>query len=396
VKILLTGGGTGGHITPILAVAHELKQLQPDAQLVYVGERHGKFAHILEGNTDIDHTQTIYAGKFRRYYGESWLRRFVDVQTLLLNIRDAVYLVLGLLQSLYLMRKLKPDVVFLKGGFVGVPMGLAAAFWHIPFVTHDSDSLPGLANRLVARWARYHATGMPPEFYQYPKDSMRYTGVLVSEDYQPMTAARQGEYKQQLHFPPDAPLLVLTGGSLGAGTINTGFRTIAEQLLQEYPQVRVVHQVGKGKAGVYSNFDNDRLAVLEFMKPMHVYMSAADVVITRAGATTLAELGILGKAAIVVPNPLLTGGHQLTNAKYLTDEDAVLVIDEGALQTDPTVLYRAIKQLLDNPARRQELGQNLQKLSIPDAAKQLAMLLLETGQTTNKHDPQKTTTTTRI
>lgn len=322
------------------------------------------------------------------------MRRFVDIETFLLNVRDAVYLGIGTLQSLYLMRKLKPDVVFLKGGFVGVPMGLAAAFWHIPFVTHDSDSLPGLANRIVARWARYHATGMPPEFYHYPKDSMRYTGVLVSEDYQSMTADRQGEYKQQLQLPPDAPLLLLTGGSLGAGAINTGFRAIVDQLLQEYPQLRVVHQVGKGKAGVYSNFHNDRLTVLEFMKPMHAYTGAADVVITRAGGNTLAELGVQGKACIVVPNPFLTGGHQITNAKYLADKNAVLVVDEADLQKDPVNLYQVIKQLLDNPVQRQSLGQTLQKLSIPDAAYQLAMLLLETAKTTNKHDPQKTTTTT--
>jgi UDP-N-acetylglucosamine--N-acetylmuramyl-(pentapeptide) pyrophosphoryl-undecaprenol N-acetylglucosamine transferase len=159
--VLLSGGGTGGHITPILAVAHQLKQQDPTVKTVYVGEHGGKFASLLDGNTDIDEIKTIFAGKLRRYHGDSWFKRLFDVRANLLNLRDLFLFGVGLLQSLWLVKKINPDVVFLKGGFVGVPVGLSAALWHKPFVTHDSDALPGLANRIVSRWAKYHATGMP-------------------------------------------------------------------------------------------------------------------------------------------------------------------------------------------------------------------------------------------
>ena len=143
MTILVSGGGSGGHITPILAVAHELKLLQPDCRVVYVGERGGKFQSLTEGQSDIDEVHSIFAGKFRRYHGESWLKRIIDVYTNLKNLRDALYVGLGYLQSFRLLGKVKPDVVFLKGGYVGLPIGLASATRHIAFVTHDSDALPG-------------------------------------------------------------------------------------------------------------------------------------------------------------------------------------------------------------------------------------------------------------
>src|SRR5690606_13564925 len=160
----------GGHISPLLAVAHELKKIEPDARLDYVGERGGKFKRLVLEDTSIDEARFILAGKFRRYHGESWLRRLLDVRTNLLNIRDALYTLIGFCQSVWLLLRRRPDVVFIKGGYVGVPIGLAAALLKVPFITHDSDAVPGLANRVVGRWARLHATGMPEKFYDYPPD----------------------------------------------------------------------------------------------------------------------------------------------------------------------------------------------------------------------------------
>jgi UDP-N-acetylglucosamine--N-acetylmuramyl-(pentapeptide) pyrophosphoryl-undecaprenol N-acetylglucosamine transferase len=376
-RILLTGGGTGGHISPLLAVAHELKQIDPKCHVIYAGERNGKFAHMLNNNTDIDQVVTIFAGKFRRYHGESWLRRLADIKTNVLNLRDALYVVLGTLQSLFLVRRLKPDMVLLKGGFVGVPVGLASAFWHIPFITHDSDALPGLANRLVAQWARYHATGMPAEFYHYPPDSIRYVGVLTTADYKPVGAAEQGTYKKELSLPEKSRVLMVTGGSSGARRLNEGMRQVAPELLEDYKDLFIVHQVGQGQAHAYGKFSHERLQVLEFLQRLYRYSGAADVIVTRAGANAMAEFGVQGKACVVVPNPLLTGGHQLKNAENLVQHQAVLAVDETEFQKDTTALDRAIRKLLDDPALRRKLGKKLQAISIPDAAHNLALLLLE-------------------
>ncbi|HTE58448.1 MAG TPA: glycosyltransferase [Verrucomicrobiae bacterium] len=376
-RILLTGGGTGGHISPLLAVAHQLKKADPDCYVIYAGERNGRFAHMTDGNADIDKIVTIFAGKFRRYHGESWLRRLLDLKTIALNIRDAVYIVLGIIQGIFLVKKLRPDVVLLKGGFVGVPIGVASAFWRKPFVTHDSDAMPGLANRLVAKWAVYHATGMPAEFYTYPPESVRYVGVLTTADYKPVDAHLQAQYKKELSLPGKSRVLMITGGSTGARRLNDGMRQVVPGLLQDYADLFVIHQVGKGQADTYGDFSHERLEVLEFLQPLYRYSGAADVVVTRAGANALAEFGVQGKACVVVPNPLLTGGHQLKNAENLVRHNAVLVVDEADFKRDTSALDAAIRSLLQDPERRQKLASKLQDISIPDASRKLALLLLE-------------------
>jgi UDP-N-acetylglucosamine--N-acetylmuramyl-(pentapeptide) pyrophosphoryl-undecaprenol N-acetylglucosamine transferase len=375
--IILSGGGTGGHITPILAVAHELKRQDPAVRIVYIGEREGKFAGLLDQNTDIDEIKTVFAGKFRRYHGESWFKRLLDIKTNLMNVRDLFYFGIGFLQSIVIVKRLHPDAVFLKGGFVGVPVGLSAALWRIPFVTHDSDALPGLANRITARWAKYHATGMPAEFYQYPKDATVHVGVLVSTSYQPISEEIQKQYRSQIGIPEDAEVLLITGGSLGATVINQAIRSIVPHILENDPKLHVVHQVGKGKLGVYADFSHERLQVLEFLQPMHAYTGASDVVVSRAGANTIAELGVQGRAVILVPNPILTGGHQTKNAEHLLEKQAVVVVPESELATGGAALEAAITDLLTDVNKRKVLGQALQSITIPDAASKLATLLLE-------------------
>ncbi len=377
MKILLSGGGTGGHITPILALAHELKQLQPACKTVYVGERHGKFSQLTADSAVIDEQFAVFAGKFRRYHGEAWPRRLLDVKTNLKNARDALFVAIGFLQSMRLLGRVKPDLVFLKGGYAGVPIGLAAAVRRIPIVTHDSDALPGLANRLISRWARIHATALPAEYYPYLAEKVRPVGVLVEPSYRPVDSRLQREYKEQLNLPSAQPLLLITGGSSGAQRINKEFVSIVAELLQKKPQLQVIHQVGQGKAGIYGEYSHERLRVLEFMTPMHVYTGAADLIVTRAGANALAEFGVQGKACLVVPNPDLTGGHQTKNAEYLKEQGTAVVLEEGELYDLQHGLLASIETLLADEAKRRELGAKLQRATIPDAAQKLAVILLE-------------------
>jgi len=379
LTIVLTGGGTGGHITPIIAVAHELKQLQPSLRIGYIGERHGKFQELVKDNPDIDETYTIFAGKFRRYHGESIFTRLFAIKTNLLNLRDAFFVLFGFLQSFRNLRKLKPDMILLKGGYVGMPVGLAAAVQKRKFITHDSDALPGLANRLVSRWATYHATGMPASYYSYDEKSVRHVGVLMAQDYQPVTPVIQKQFKIDLGISPSSKVLLVTGGSLGARVINLAMVKLAPQLLEHFPDIHILHQVGKGNARVYGEYKHPHLQILEFLNPMYKYTGTADVVVTRAGANTLAELGVQGRACILVPNPLLTGGHQLKNAEYLLQQEAAKVVDEAKLNDDSNSLMAVITELLQDSTERNRLGQKLQSLTIPDAAHKLAELLLETA-----------------
>lgn len=375
--VVLTGGGTGGHITPILAVAAAIKAQDPTVTTVYIGERNGKFRELTDNHPAIDTTYSILAGKFRRYHGESWLRRLFDVHTNLLNLRDMFYFAFGTVQAWILIARLKPTIVFLKGGFVGVPVGLAAVLHRKQFITHDSDALPGLANRLVGRWAKIHAVAHPPETYAYPRSKTVQVGVLVEPQFHQVTATTQREFKQAIAIPMDATMLLITGGSSGARNINIAATEIVPTLLADYPDLYVVHQAGKGKAALYGSYQNDRLRVIEFMKPMYQYTGAADIVVSRASGNTVAELGVQGKAVIVVPNPLLAGGHQIKNAQALADQQAAVIVSESASGTDVHSLNTAIRLLIEDPRARTEFGQKLQHITITDAATRLAELLLE-------------------
>lgn len=375
--IVMTGGGTGGHITPILALAEEVKKLNPAAQIIYIGEKGGKFDELTAGHPAIDQSFSVSAGKFRRYHGESWLHRLVDIKTNALNARDMFRFLAGTLQAQKVLKQAKPDLVFQKGGFVGVPVSLAASRLKIPIVTHDSDAVPGLANRIVSRWAVLHATAYPPDFYSYPVAKTLHVGVLVSSQYTPVSPEMLREAKLKLSLDPDEPLLLVTGGSTGAESINKALVHSVATLLQNHSTLQIMHQVGKGKTAVYGNFTHERLKVVEFMNPMVDYTTAADIIVTRAGANTMAEFGVQGKACIVVPAKHLTGGHQVENARLLTEQGSAVVVQEDELYDSQHGLLSAITHLLIDPKKCQQLAGNLQKQTIPDAAHRLATALLE-------------------
>jgi UDP-N-acetylglucosamine--N-acetylmuramyl-(pentapeptide) pyrophosphoryl-undecaprenol N-acetylglucosamine transferase len=384
MKIVLTGGGSGGHITPILAVARELKALQPDVELIYVGQRGDQLLDVPAESPYIDTVYAVRAGKFRRYHGEG-IKQVFDIPTLLKNIRDAWFTVVGTAQSYRLLGRLKPDVVFIKGGFVGVPVGLAAAKRHVPFITHDSDTLPGLANRIIARWAAMHAVALPAEVYPYPSEKTVTVGVPVQAEFTPVSARQQAAYRQEIGLPAEGQLLFVTGGGNGARSLNQVVADITLALLTEYPNLYVIHVAGRlheaalGKTydGLLPPSQRNHVRVEGFITKLHAYSGAADVIITRAGGTSLAEFAVQHKACIVVPNPVLTGGHQVKNARYLADKHAAICVTEAELTTKPGALDRAIRRLLDNPKERQAMAERLGTFAKADAAKALAVLLLE-------------------
>lgn len=319
-----------------------------------------------------DKQYQVFAGKLRRYNGESWLTRILDIKTNLLNLRDLFYVLFGVIESWFLLRKLRPDVILLKGGFVGVPIGLAARS-RFPIVTHDSDALPGLANRLVSRWAIIHATGMPASYYQYPAAKMRYIGVIVSEAYKQVTPALKQSYRQEIGLPTESPVLMITGGSNGAQTINKQVAEFAPGLLDKLPTLQIIHQVGNGNETIYGDYSNDRLKVYGLLANFQQYSGSADVIVTRAGANTIAEFGIQAKACIVVPNGLLTGGHQLKNADYLVQNKAAIIVEEGV----DGALLSAVEALLADDSEQKRLGDSLHSLTKPHAAQALADILRE-------------------
>lgn len=384
LKIVLTGGGSGGHITPLLAVAYELKRLRPEAELIYIGQKGDSLSDVPAQDAAIDQTFLVRAGKFRRYHGEG-LRQLLDLPTVAQNIRDAWFVLIGIVQSYRLLRRLRPDIVFVKGGFVGVPVGLAAAMLHMPYITHDSDAMPGLANRIIARWARLHAVALPKEVYAYPQDKTVTVGVPISHNFQPLTTEERKRLRKQLGLEAYEQMVLLTGGGNGADSLNRAFAACVPKLLARYPRLAVVQLSGRALEQSLSKSYNEMLApddrgrvlVKGFAMDLYNYSGVADVVITRAGGTSMAEFAAQGKACIVVPNPLLAGGHQLKNAKVLEDRDAVLLVSEATLKADPQALLPPLTDLLDHPKKAAALGETLATIAKPAAANRLAMVLLE-------------------
>jgi len=380
----MTGGGSGGHITPILAVAHRVKLLDPNCQIIYVGQTNDGLADLPAADQNIDANYSVRAGKFRRYHGEG-LRQLLDFKTMFFNLRDAVFVLIGLVQSYVLLRKLRPDIIFVKGGFVGVPVGLAAAALKIPFVTHDSDAIPGLANRIIARWARRHAVALPADIYPYPIDKTVSVGIPLVADFEPVTDSLQRHYRKVIDVPAKAKVLFIVGGGLGAQRINNAVQEVLPHLLAEFDDLFVIQGAGRAnETAVIKNYDDNltdaarqRVQVVGYIHDLYRYSGAANLVVTRAGATNLAEFSLQGKACIVIPSPFLTGGHQLKNARVLQEADAIVVVDEGDMQADANFLARAISDLLKQPAELIKLGKKFQALSHSDSANKLAKILLD-------------------
>lgn len=356
-----------------------MRRRRPDAQIVFVGEKDGRFTHLIDSESAIDDFVEVHAGKFRRYHGESWLRRLLDVKTHLLNLRDIVYIVQGLFESRRIIKQERPDIVFLKGGFVGAPLGVAAGMARVPMITHDSDAVAGLANRLVQRWATIHAVAGAPEYYPYNPAQIRVVGTIISDDYrQSVNAKTRTKYRRDIGVPAAAKVLFVTGGSSGSVAINSMMESIIAELLERYEDLYIIHQSGKGKAGVsVDEAYQERYRAVDFIDQMHKVSAAADVIVMRAGANTLAEFGAQAKACIVIPAPHLAGGHQLKNAEQLAKQNAVVVVDQAAATDDPKVLQEEIETLLRDEQQRRRYGNMLQQQTLLDANEKIVDIIEE-------------------
>jgi UDP-N-acetylglucosamine--N-acetylmuramyl-(pentapeptide) pyrophosphoryl-undecaprenol N-acetylglucosamine transferase len=367
-----------------MAVAAELKRQQPGVHLVYVGQTGDHLADIPAADPNIDEVFSVRAGKFRRYHGEG-LKQLLDLPTWFKNIRDGFLVLIGIWQSWRLAGRLKPDIVFSRGGFVSVPVSLGAHLRGVPYITHDSDPVPSLANRLIARWASLHAVALPKELYAYPANKTVTTGIPLNKEFVPVNDKLSRKYRGEIDVPAKARLLFVIGGGLGAQRVNAAVAEAVPHLLKEFEDLYVVHGAGRANQADMAAFYEANLAPAEqgrvrvhgYLTDVYRYSGAADVVITRAGATNLAEFAVQGKACIVVPSPFLTGGHQLKNAEYLADQSAALVLTEDDLAADPNRLAKQVSQLLSDPDRRQELGKRLADFAVPNASQVIADLIIK-------------------
>ena len=400
------GGGSGGHITPAVAVVREILEKKPRAEVEFWTD-FKYYKNVTKLTTEIGvawgeearrkkstyiRVRRIPAGKFHRYANWHFRDYFVHIGVTLKelvfgNICGFFGFIAGLITVFCrLVRKsTRPNVIFLKGGYVSLPVGLIAKIFKIPYIIHESDVVAGLANRLLMKKAAKVAFGMPiPEELQAKHSNYVWTGIPVGPEFKPVSGNKKLSLKKAFSFNPDKPLVVITGGSQGSENLNETTRAILPELLK-FTSVALVagrkHYEDMIDLKKYENWEKASLEsnfrMWEFNTTMDELMGAADVVVSRAGATTIAELAGLKKAVILVPFARLPGGHQTKNAERLATAKAAIIVNDLRMMEKPEILLDEIRHLIKSPRLRADMADKLAEEARADAAKRLAEIILE-------------------
>ena len=399
------GGGSGGHITPAVAVVHEILKQKPRAEVEFWTD-FKYYKNVTKLTTELGfawgkeekhkgsyiRVRRIPAGKFHRYsnwkFSDYFTHLDITIKDLIIgNILGFFGFLAGLCTAFWRLfpKKNRPNVIFLKGGYVCLPVGLAAKAFKIPYIIHESDAVAGLANRLLMKKAKRVAFGTPLSEETLEKHpNYIWTGIPVGSEFSAVSPTKQISLKKAFSFNSDKPLVVITGGSQGSENLNEATRTILPELLK-FTSVALIagrkHYENMIDLKRYENWDKANLEsnfrMWEFNTTMDELLGAADVIVSRAGATTIAEMASLKKATILVPFARLPGGHQVKNAERLQDAKAAIVVDDVEMMENPNVLLEAIRHLVKSPRLRADLADRLYEEARSDAASRLAEIILE-------------------
>lgn len=348
MRMLLAGGGTGGHLFPAIALAQQLLTEEWQAQVLFVGTAQGIEARILP-NLGLP-LQTIEISGF---VGRSWRGRLQLLPQLYRSVR----------QSLDILDRFAPDVVVGVGGYASGPVLLAARIRKIPFVIHEQNAVFGLTNRILARWAKRICLSYPL------RDTRIMTGEQVCMTGNPV---RRG----MADCPPpgaEEPTLLVFGGSRGAQALNDAMVAVLPQLRQACPGLTIVHQTGDSDyeriRDAYRSAGWPEASVVPFIEDMAAAYTRAHLVLCRAGATTIAELAACGRAAILVPYPYAAADHQTDNARLLAEKGAALLLPQSELQPDN--LARILCGLFNDRPTLLHMAGIARTLAVPDATDRL-------------------------
>lgn len=340
MRIIFSGGGTLGPVTPLLALYETIKARYPEASFLWIGTKQGPERVLIE-KAGI-RFKTLNAGKFRRYLS-------------LWNISDVFHIIVGFFKSLKIIWKENPDFCVSAGGYVSVPLHWAAFFLGIPTWIHQQDLKIGLANRLMAPVARVVSTAFQKQLTEFPKKKVRWLGNPVRREL--LEGTRSSALKR-FGLRSDMPVIFVTGGGTGSLKVN---QLMVEALPHLKHVCQILHLSGLERpqelvqrAGrLFSDFYHAYQFFTEEMKDAY---AVADVVISRGGFGSLTEIAALGKAAIVIPKP----GHQVLNVDFLERSEAILYLDERV--ADALSLVALIKEILEDRILRSKLERNLQKI----------------------------------
>jgi len=369
MKILFTGGGSGGHVLPIIAIAREIRKfsIKKDLEFFYIGPKDG-FGSLLLSQEDIK-IKNIVAGKIRRY---------VDKKSLFENFIDVAFKIpFGIMQSFFYIFFLTPELIFSKGGFGSVPVVLAGWLLRVPVFIHESDSIPGLANKFLAKFSTKIFTSFP-RTTEFDEKKMTLIGNPIRKEVLGGTKEKAIEI---FKLTEKKPVILVLGGSQGAERVNDLFLELLPEIIQEF---EIIHQCGE------NNFERvnseSKVLLKEFMqkyyhpfpflkeKELKNAYAACDIIISRAGSGSIFEIAAVGKPSILIPLPESAQNHQVNNA-YIYAKSGAAIVMETANFT-PHFFFEQLKILFENPEKLKEMGEATKKFAKPEAAKDIARYIL--------------------
>jgi UDP-N-acetylglucosamine--N-acetylmuramyl-(pentapeptide) pyrophosphoryl-undecaprenol N-acetylglucosamine transferase len=361
MRILLTGGGTGGSVSPVLAVAEEIKKLKPNAEFLFIGSKKGPEKRMV-AEEHIDFV-AIPSAKWRRYFS-------------IKNLFSPFFFFAGFIRAFSVVGKFKPNVVFTAGSFVGVPVVWVAKLRGAKVVVLQEDARIGLANKLVLPVTDQIATAFEETSKMFYSGSGLFSKKLQSPAEwvgNPFRKELLGNNvdaaKKFFHLHEDLPILLVLGGAMGAAQLNELVESNLPALVEAH---QVIHQTGKGKDSIVFKHPNyhpiDLIPFKEYAGILHL----AHIVVARAGLSTIAELSALGKVAVIIP---MVRTHQEENAKILMDRNAAVVLTGEAASAE--ILAKVINSLKFNMKRDETMSKNIFELMPKDAGKRLAEIIIK-------------------
>ena len=366
-KILFAAGGTGGHINPALAVAGYIRENYPDAQILFAGTPN-KMEATLVPAAGFDFTPIEISG----------FQRDLSLEGIKANISTIKKLIKALPRAKQIVRDFQPDAAIGFGGYASGPVIRAAAKMGVPCAVHEQNAFPGVTNKMLAKKVdRVLVTTAAAKDYFKAKNPVTVTGLPVRGEL--LTANRELS-RAELGLD-SRPLILSMGGSLGAKSIN---EAVSHLILTKYGEKKCyfLHATGKNGVALIDELGekidldaNKHIMLREYINDMDRCMSAADLVICRAGASTISELQVMGKASILIPYPYAAENHQYYNAKDLVDNNAAILIEEKDLSGEK--LCNIVDELLNDPDRLKTFGKNAASMAVTDAAKRITESLCE-------------------
>lgn len=350
-RFIISGGGTGGHIYPAVAIANELKSRFPEAEFLFVGAK-----------DKMEMQKVPQAGYAIKGLWISGIQRKLTLDNAMFPLK----LLLSMWNSFRIINSFKPDVVIGTGGFASGAVLKAASMLNIPTVIQEQNSYPGITNKLLAKKANKICVAYENLERFFPKDKMILTGNPVRQDL--INEASKSEAIAYFKLDANKKTLLVLGGSLGARRINQLIEKELDFLLSQ--NIQIIWQCGKLYLNDYSKYnEKENVQVVAFIDRMDLVYAAADVVISRSGASSVSELCIVGKPTIFIPSPNVAEDHQTKNAKAISDKNGAILIRESELEAQFETVF---SDLISNESKQVELSQNIKKLALPNATKQIA------------------------